>query len=72
MIKRVEILFPIYDVRLKERLKNILDIQLKDNVKARFQDANGDYHYVERPENEPVINSQKIFYEEVVRYHDAD
>lgn len=72
MIKRVEILFPIYDVRLKERLKNILDIQLKDNVKARFQDANGDYHYVERSENEPVINSQKIFYEEVVRYHDAD
>lgn len=72
MIKRVEILFPIYDVHLKERLKNILDIQLKDNVKARFQDANGDYHYVKQRENEPLINSQKMLYEEVIRYHDAD
>lgn len=35
---RVEVMTPIYDERLKKMLLKILDIQLKDNVKARVWD----------------------------------
>ncbi|WP_428908812.1 RNA degradosome polyphosphate kinase [Niallia sp. Krafla_26] len=58
MEKRVEILFPIFEGRLKKKLKNFLALELSDNVKGREQDRNGDYHYVERRETEPEIDSQ--------------
>jgi len=45
---RVEIAFPIYDKKLKERIKQILSIYLGDNVKAREQDQYGCYAYVEK------------------------
>jgi polyphosphate kinase len=35
---RVEIACPIYDADLKKELRTIIDIQLKDNVKARIVD----------------------------------
>lgn len=34
---------------------------LADNVKAREQDQEGNYHYVIKKENELSINSQEIF-----------
>lgn len=34
--KRVEVAFPIYDKNVKEEILDILDLQLKDNVKARI------------------------------------
>ncbi len=37
---RVETAFPIYDPRLKNEIKDILNIQLTDNVKARVIDEN--------------------------------
>ncbi|RIW29515.1 RNA degradosome polyphosphate kinase [Bacillus salacetis] len=58
MVKRVEILFPIYKGSIKKRLLDILDLTLKDNMKARKQDSKGNYHYVKRQEGEPPINSQ--------------
>lgn len=60
MEKRVEILFPIYDGHIKMRLNEVLSLNLRDNVKAREQDKNGVYHYVERAENEPIIDSQLL------------
>ncbi|MCA0992919.1 hypothetical protein [Pseudalkalibacillus hwajinpoensis] len=59
MDKRIEILFPILQSNLKEKVKLTLDLILKDNEKARVQDSNGIYHYVERNTNEPPINSQQ-------------
>lgn len=56
MIKRVEILFPIIDNKIVEELKNILNLQLDDNQKAREQDENGVYHYVRN--DAAAINSQ--------------
>lgn len=38
----------------------MLDIMLADNVKAREQDASGDYHYVTRLPDEEEIDSQAI------------
>lgn len=59
MLKRVEILFPIYDDNLKYRLFQFLNLQLHDNVKARYQDNEGNYHYVKSVEDEPRIDSQQ-------------
>ena len=64
MEKRVEILFPIFEGRLKKKLKNYLGLQLSDNTKAREQESNGDYHYVKRGENVPAIDSQFILMKE--------
>ena len=41
--KRVEIIFPVEDERLKEEIKHILDIQLSDNTKAHLLQPDGTY-----------------------------
>ncbi len=41
--RRVEVLFPVEEKNLKKRLKKVLDICLKDNVKARIQQPDGSY-----------------------------
>lgn len=61
MIKRVEILFPIYALDIKTRIQRIMETQLEDNQKARIQDSNGNYHYKEDHNSELRINSQEIF-----------
>ncbi|WP_147535300.1 RNA degradosome polyphosphate kinase [Bacillus marasmi] len=63
MEKRVEILFPIFDGKLKKRIKEIIALVLSDNVKARIQSKHGVYHYRLRFANEPIINSQQILYD---------
>ncbi|RBW69047.1 RNA degradosome polyphosphate kinase [Bacillus taeanensis] len=61
--RRVEILFPIFDPVIKGKIKRDLGIILSDNVKAREQDEQGSYHYVNREKGERVINSQmELFY----------
>lgn len=63
MEKRVEILFPIFEGDLKKKLKGLLALQLADNMKAREQDSDGVYHYVQKRENEAEIDSQAILTE---------
>lgn len=58
MEKRVEIAFPILQSDIKERIRSVLDLMLKDNRKARVQDANGNYHYVRPQKGEELIDSQ--------------
>jgi polyphosphate kinase len=62
MEKRVEILFPIFDGDIKMRINGILASALTDNVKAREQDENGNYHYVEKSSDEPVMDSQLLLF----------
>ncbi|MCM3670632.1 RNA degradosome polyphosphate kinase [Mesobacillus maritimus] len=64
MEKRVEILFPIYEGKIKKRLKHTLAVTLADNMKAREQDEYGQYHYVVRKEEEPLIESQMVLFNE--------
>ncbi|MGM0873398.1 MAG: RNA degradosome polyphosphate kinase [Bacillota bacterium] len=64
MEKRVEILFPIFDGDIKMRVNSILANDLANNVKAREQDENGDYHYVVRNNDDPVIDSQLLLFAE--------
>lgn len=66
MVKRVEILFPIYSKETKNRVMDILITQLADNVKARMQDATGKYHYKEKDPNGIQINSQELYIEQAM------
>jgi len=62
--KRIEVVFPIEDGRLRERIINqILGLQLADNVKARELLPDGTYRRVVPRAGEPRINSQ----EELIR-----
>ncbi|WP_154661522.1 RNA degradosome polyphosphate kinase [Bacillus ndiopicus] len=66
MVNRVEILFPIYSMDIKQRIMDIMDLQLNDNQKARIQDANGKYHYKEGHTGMERINSQEMFLQEAI------
>ncbi len=55
--RRVETLIPIKNEKLKKKLKEILEIQLKDTAKARILQSDGTYT---RPEKRD-FNSQEFF-----------
>ncbi|WP_156289736.1 RNA degradosome polyphosphate kinase [Oceanobacillus salinisoli] len=63
MAKRVELFFPIYEQTIKKRIKEVLTILLKDNVKAREQSSDGTYHYVKAKPGEALVDSQMMLYE---------
>ena len=64
--RRVELLFPIDDISLKDRVIHILDIMLKDNVKAQLLQKNGTYKRVSRRGKE-ALSCQQYFCDEAVR-----
>ena len=60
--RRIEVVFPIEDGKLRDRIINhILAIILADNTKARFLDAKGNYHRPETPEEATPRRSQVEF-----------
>ena len=60
--RRIELIFPVEDEKLKQRLKNeILEISLMDNVGARKLLSDGSYERLQPKSNEPTINSQMTF-----------
>ena len=63
--KRVEIMFPVEDEELKERVREILEIQLEDNVKTHILQPDGTY---EKPDKrgKALVNSQEYFCREAV------
>ncbi len=58
--RRVEILFPVEDPKLKEKVLHILDVQLRDTVKAHLLQPDGSYEKVDRRGKE-TFNSQVAF-----------
>lgn len=66
MIKRVEILFPIEDKVIGQRLLNYMNLQLSDNQKGRFQDNEGYYHYIQN--NLSPLNSQAYLMKEAMEF----
>lgn len=65
-VRRVEVAAPVYDERLQNKLQDMFDIMLADNQKARYLDAEGNYHRVIN-ERAP-LNSQEYFYAQA--YHE--
>lgn len=66
MIKRVEILFPVEDEGIASRLLDYMNLQLSDNQKGRYQDQNGNYHYIEN--NLSPLNSQAYLMNEAIKF----
>ena len=65
-VRRVEVAAPVYDERLQNKLQDMFDIMLADNQKARYLDADGNYHRVIN--EEAPLNSQEYFYTQA--YHE--
>ena len=64
--RRVEILFPVEDEKLKARICHILEVQLADNVKAQYLRLDGTYAKRNRRGKEPVC-AQDTFCAEAVQ-----
>lgn len=62
--RRVEVIFPVEDEGLKERVKAWLDIILQDTVKARVLEADGKYHHVDK-RGKKQLQSQLYLYEAI-------
>ncbi|WP_432665813.1 RNA degradosome polyphosphate kinase [Wukongibacter baidiensis] len=58
--RRVELLFPVEDKHNRLLIKEILDISLKDTVKARSLRRDGSYSRIDKRGKE-IINSQEYF-----------
>ena len=58
--RRVEILFPVENEELMERVKGILELQLRDNVKSYILQKDGNYDRIDKRGKE-LVNSQEEF-----------
>jgi len=59
---RFEVATPVYDKKLQQELWDILQIQLKDNVKARLVNSNPPNQY-KQTDNKTPTRSQRVIYE---------
>ncbi|MGI5309019.1 polyphosphate kinase 1 [Rheinheimera sp. WS51] len=59
--QRVEVGVPIVNPRLKQQILDILDIQWRDNVKARIIAAGHDNAYVKRGNKRKIRSQQQIY-----------
>ena len=63
--RRVEILFPVLNPELKEKVWHILDVQLRDTVKAQLLKPDGTYEKVDKRGKE-LCNAQEQFCKEYI------
>ncbi len=64
-VRRVEVATPIYDKAIRDKLRDMFNMQMADNVKARELHSDGTYKYVKH--KTPVVNAQESLYEEAYR-----
>ncbi len=63
--KRVEIMFPVEDPKLKEQVIHILEVQLADNVKAHILQPDGTYEKIDK-RGKVLVTAQEQFCQEAV------
>ena len=63
--KRVEILFPVESLELKERVRHILQIQLDDTVKAHVMQPDGSYEKIDK-RGKVLLCAQDYFCQEAM------
>ncbi|OEH86688.1 RNA degradosome polyphosphate kinase [Desulfuribacillus stibiiarsenatis] len=63
--RRVETMFPILETDLKERVKDVLCVQLQDNMKARLLASDGVYK--KQANEEMKLNAQLFLYHKAVK-----
>jgi polyphosphate kinase len=59
--RRVEVVAPVNDPELKRRLRDILDVYLADNVRARVMASDGTYAQVKRGPDDELLDAQAEF-----------
>lgn len=60
--RRVEVAFPVENENLKKKVMDIIDITLKDNIKAKIQQPDGSYKPVDKRGAKELLSSQMEFY----------
>ena len=63
--RRVEIMFPVEDEILREKVIHILEVELEDNVKAHILQPDGSYEKEDK-RGKVLVNSQEQFCREAV------
>jgi polyphosphate kinase len=63
--RRVEILFPVLNSELKEKVYHVLEVQLADNQKAQVLKPDGTYEKIDADGEEPR-NAQDEFCKEYI------
>ena len=63
--RRVEIIFPVEDPSIKNKIMHILNVQLSDNLKAYYMNPDGIYEKRDR-RGKKAIGSQKQFMDEAI------
>lgn len=63
--RRVEILFPVLDDRIKEKVKHILTVELSDNMKAHLLQPDGNYEKIDK-RGKVLLSSQMQFCKEAM------
>ena len=58
--RRVELLFPIEDPDCRTRVKEVLDVELADTVRAHFLSPDGSYHKLDLRGKEKLDSQQKL------------
>ncbi len=66
--RRVELLFPVDSMPLKKRVKGILEVFFRDNVKSRILQPDGSWIRRSPQSGESPVRSQQLFYEEALEY----
>ena len=61
--RRIETLFPVEDEELKNKIKHVIDITLRDTIKTRLMTATGEYQRIDKRGKE-LLSCQKYFCEE--------
>ena len=61
--RRVEVAMPIYDPIVYQELRHIIDLQLKDNTKARIINAKQNNPYRKKLKKDEPVHAQKDTYE---------
>jgi polyphosphate kinase len=71
--RRIEVVYPIYDARLRKRLlEDVLPAYLRDNAFATELHSNGAYLPVSRDEKEPLFSTQEYFLEQATAWAAED
>jgi len=70
--RRVELFTPVPDLAVKKRISEMLDIALRDNVKARIMDRDGNYRRLSPALLETAVDSQALLMAEAERYAALD
>ena len=61
--RRVEIVFPVEDERIKKEILHVLDLEFRDNVKAHILQPDGTYEKQDK-RGKVIVNSQMEFCKE--------